>query len=237
MIKPANLTTVLFDMDGTLIRHSWSRREITQAFLAHFAEELAPITHDQFFETFWAKRQDMWHMLVDGILDGETATRYIYINTLRALKRDTTLAEAMANRWQALVLEEITPFAETFDVLKTVRTRYTTGIVTNGFARLQRAKLKQYNFADYVDFTLVSEETGYHKPDERLFREALQMAGETHPRQTLYIGDNLVADIQGAQQAGLTPIFINPADDLEPPAGVTKIRRLNELLRLLALDQ
>ena len=174
-------------------------------------------------------------MMVAGVLTGETAAKYSYINTLRALGQDTGLAEPMLAYWQELVLQEAKPFADTFAVLETLRPKYTTGILTNGFAGLQRAKLERYSFANYIDFTLVSEEAGYHKPDTRLFWRALELAGNPSPQQTLYIGDSLSADIEPALGVGITPIFMNPRNDLDPPAGVNKIQQLSELLDLLGI--
>lgn len=172
-------------------------------------------------------------MMVDGVLDGDTAAHYSYINTLRALKKDTALAGAMVNCWNELVLEEAIPFEDTFTVLAAVRARYKVGILTNGFTTLQRGKISRYRLDEQVDFTLVSEEAGYHKPDKRLFWAALKLAGEVAPEQALYVGDNLIADIQGAQEAGMTPIFINSEGDL--PEGIVTIRCLSDLLRLLKL--
>lgn len=174
-------------------------------------------------------------MMVDGVLDGDMAAKYSYINTLRALQKDTSLAEAMVNCWNELVLEEAVPFEDTLAVLEVVRGRYTTGILTNGFTTLQRGKIKRHGLDARVDFTLVSEEAGYHKPDKRLFLAALNLAGVVSPQQALYVGDNLIADIRGAQEAGMTPIFVNPAGEGDPPRGVVTIRRLSELLSLLKL--
>jgi HAD superfamily hydrolase (TIGR01549 family) len=230
----ARITTVIFDMDGTLIKHTWQLRQITEAFFARFAEQLAPVTHDQFFDCFWPKNEDLWYMMVDGVIDGDTAARYSYINTLRVLRKDTALAEAMAHRWNELVLAEAIPFEDTVTVLKAVRQKYTVGILTNGFTTLQRGKIKRHQLDEYVDFTLVSEEAGYHKPDKRLFWAALKLAGDVLPEQTLYVGDNFAADIQGAQGAGLTPIFMCHDDGVSAP-GVVKIRQLSELLSLLKL--
>ena len=60
------------------------------------------------------------------------------------------------------------------------------------------------------------------------------MAGNPSPEQTLYIGDNLIADIEGALGAGLTPIFVNPDNDLSPPGNVIKIQDLSQVLQLLS---
>jgi len=230
----SHITTVIFDMDGTLIRHTWQLNQITEALFEQFASELAPVTHDLFFDQFWGKSEDLWYMMVDGAIDGNTVAKYSYFNTLRSFEKDIALAEPMLNSWNELVLAEAIPFDDTLTVLDTLQKKYTTGILTNGFITLQRGKIEKYGFANHVDFTLVSEEAGYHKPDSRVFEEALKLAGETiKPQEVLYVGDNLIADIQGAQKTGLTPILMNPHDHLEPPSGVAKIKRLSELLDLL----
>lgn len=231
----AHITTVIFDMDGTLIKHTWRLSQLTETLFARFADKLTPLTHDEFFECFWPRNEDMWYMMVDGALDGDTAAKYSYLNTLRALKKDTTLAEAMVNCWNELVLEEAIPFEDTFAVLAAVRAKYKVGILTNGFKTLQRGKIKRHQLDAQVDFTLVSEEAGYHKPDKRLFWEVLKLAGDVPPERALYVGDSLIADIQGAQAAGMRPIFLNPTGEGDPLQGIVTIRQLSELLRLLKL--
>jgi putative hydrolase of the HAD superfamily len=141
----------------------------------------------------------------------------------------------MVDCWNELVLEEAIPFADTAVVMAAMRARYKVGILTNGFTTLQRRKIQRYGLDRQVDFTLVSEEAGYHKPDKRLFWAALKLAGEVPPEQTLFVGDSLVADIQGAQEAGLTPIFMKPEKDSASPPGVVTIQQLSELLALLKL--
>ncbi len=231
----SHITTIIFDMDGTLIKHTWQLSKICEALFARFAKTLAPVTEEEFFDCFWSRNYDMWYMMVDGVLDGNTAAKYSYANTLRALGQDVNLAESMLNYWVELVLEEAIPFDDTFTVLDALRQKYTTGILTNGFIHLQRQKIERYNLAAHVGFSLVSEEAGYHKPDKRLFWEALKLAGDASPKETLYVGDNLEADIEGALEAGLMPIFINVEDNLESPNGVVKIKKLDELLILLAV--
>lgn len=237
MIDFSEITTIIFDMDGTLIRHTWRLSQLTETLFNRFADELAPFTADEFFDVFWAKSDDTWAMMVDGVLDGETAAKYSYVNTLRSLGKDTGLAPVMLAAWQELVLAEAIPFDDTYMVLDAVRGKFTTGILTNGFIGLQRAKLERYNFEAHVDFTLVSEEVGYHKPDQRIFLAALKMAGNALPKQTLFVGDNLLTDIEGALAAGMIPILMNPGDDIDPPPGVVKISQLRELLALLGLTE
>ncbi len=236
MVDYSHITTIIFDMDGTLIEHTWQLSRVCKILFAQFAEELAPITQDEFFECYWSKSADMWYMMVDRVLDGDTAAKYGYANTLRTLGQDVNLAEAMLNYWSKLVLEEAIPFDDTFTVLDAVRQKYKTGILTNGFIHLQRKKIERYNLDGHVDFSLVSEEAGYHKPDKRVFEAALKLAGEVSPEKTIYVGDNPEADIEGALRSGLRPIFMNTKNKgIVLPSEVMKIQHLSELLPLLGL--
>lgn len=230
-----HVTTVIFDMDGTLIEHTWQLSYLCSTLFVRFAEALAPVTEEEFFDCYWAKSADTWYMMADGVIDGKTASTYGYINTLRMLQVDTSLAQPMADYWVELVLGEALPFDDTFTVLEAVRQKYTTGILTNGYTFMQRQKIERHNLDAHVDFSIVSEEAGYHKPDRRIFAEALKLAGNKQPQETIYVGDNLKADIGGAQGAGISPIFMNPRDNFDPPVGVIKIKRLSELLTLLDL--
>ena len=231
----SNIDAVLFDMDGTLIEHTWQLAQITDALFERFQLALAPLSQAEFYQVFWPKNADMWYMMVDGVIDGDTAQRYSYVNTLRALDKDTSLADDMVAAWSELVLDEAVPFDDTAQVLERLRPHFTTGIVTNGFTSFQRAKIERYRLAEAVDFCLISEEAGFHKPDIRIFQRALQMAGNVAPQRAVFIGDTLTSDIAGALKAGLHTVFINPGNDQSPPAGVPKVNSLSEFLSLLPL--
>lgn len=235
MTQFSNIKAVLFDMDGTLIRHTWQYSQITDALFKKFAPALAPLTAEEFYKVFWTKNVDMWFMMLDGVIDGDTAQLYSYVNTLRALDKDASLGIAMMEYWESLVLDEAVPFEDTMQVLKAVRTRFTTGIVTNGFNRMQYAKIKKYGLAEAVDFCLVSEEVQSHKPDQRIFEIALEKAGNFPAEQVLFVGDNPVNDIEGALHAGLQPIFFDPdcKHAASLPNSVTQITNLSALLPLL----
>lgn len=227
------IKAILFDMDGTLIKHTWQYEQITSALFEKFADALAPVTRDEFYSVFWTKNVDMWYMMIDGAIDGDTAQRYSYVNTLRALGKELTLADEMVAAWVKLVLAEASPFEDTFSVLETLRRKYTVGIVTNGFSTMQRAKINHYGLDDHVDFSLVSEEVGFHKPDVRIFEAALRRAGNVLPSQAVFIGDNLTTDIAGALASGIHPVWVAGTADGTPPDGVATIQSLTDLLALL----
>lgn len=83
------------------------------------------------------------------------------------------------------------------------------GIVTNGTADNQLGKLRHTGLADAVDGYAVSGVEGIRKPDSRLFHLAAQRCGAALAEGGWMVGDNLVADVEGAQAAGLRAIWIN----------------------------
>lgn len=105
------------------------------------------------------------------------------------------------------------------------------GLVTNGPSSTQRPKIERFGLARYMDVIIVSEEVGVAKPDPAIFRIALEQLG-THPNETLYVGDSLENDLQGATAAGMPFIWVNPRDEplpegMPPPRAI--IHRLAEL--------
>ncbi|MEQ4724912.1 HAD family hydrolase [Nonomuraea sp. B19D2] len=83
------------------------------------------------------------------------------------------------------------------------------GIVTNGMADNQLGKLRSTGLADAVDGYAVSGVEGIRKRESGLFEIAAQRCGTNLAEGGWMVGDNLIADIQGAQTAGLRTIWID----------------------------
>lgn len=106
---------------------------------------------------------------------------------------------------------------------------YKNYILTNNFPEweglLDRLKLRPY-FAGVVN----SGTAGAAKPDPRIFRRAEETAN--FPGQIWMVGDNPVADIQGAKGAGWKAVHI--AEPGSPHSGADyTVRSLDEIPRLL----
>src|SRR6185295_13509565 len=85
-----------------------------------------------------------------------------------------------------------------------------TGIITNGFKRVQEPRFRASPLSKHIDLLVISEECGYTKPDRRIFDHALERAGHGDPGTVLFVGDRLESDIQGAANAGLASCWFNP---------------------------
>ncbi len=62
---------------------------------------------------------------------------------------------------------------------------------------------------DLFDLTLSAGEAGSWKPAPGIFLHALNQLG-VEPADAVYVGDNFHADVEGARNAGLTPILVDP---------------------------
>ena len=109
------------------------------------------------------------------------------------------------------------------------------GIVTNGPTEVQHAKLELLGIDRLVDFVLVSEEFGVAKPDPRIFREALRLAGVA-AEDAVFVGDSAEFDIAGAQAAGIPTVWVNrhrrpwTGPGLPPTRQISALAELPQLL-------
>ena len=116
-----------------------------------------------------------------------------------------------------------------------------TGIVANSWpdpARLLRADVEAFGLADLVDVCVFSSEAGASKPDPAIFVRALDELG-VDPLDAMFVGDGLVADVQGAANVGMTTVqalWFRADDDIsgiEPDfMAFTPMDVLNAAIRL-----
>jgi putative hydrolase of the HAD superfamily len=106
------------------------------------------------------------------------------------------------------------------------------GLVTNGDASQQRDKITRHALAGYFDVIVIEGEFGAGKPDEAVYRHALDTLC-ARAADTCMVGDHLDFDVAGAQRLGMRGIWIDrPGAGL--PAGCAVrpdriIRTLSEL--------
>ena len=108
-----------------------------------------------------------------------------------------------------------TVYDDTTDVLSYyIQQGYRNYLLTNNYPEIvdtmKRLGLDRY-FTDYI----VSSHVGYEKPRAELFRHALAKAGQ--PDICYMVGDNPIADIQGAHAAGIPAILVHTQTQIPHP--------------------
>ena len=127
----------------------------------------------------------------------------------------------------------VTLYSDVVPALRKLRSAgYCLGTLTNGNADVERLGLGQL-----FDFSLSAESTGMAKPHPHMFEEACRRA-QVAAAELAHIGDEPGTDLAGAQNAGVTVIWMNrggvPADP-----GVShhaEIKNMTQLLALLGLN-
>jgi putative hydrolase of the HAD superfamily len=83
-----------------------------------------------------------------------------------------------------------------------------TGIVANSWpetGRILRGDIEAFGLGGLFDVCVFSSEAGVRKPDPAIFLQALGELG-VDPLDAMYVGDRLVADVQGAANVGMTTV-------------------------------
>lgn len=111
------------------------------------------------------------------------------------------------------------------------------GIISNTFipGEVLDRHLQDEGLLQFFPVRVYSCNVGFRKPDRRIFRIALKQIGLA-PEETMFVGDSIIADIRGANKAGLVSVLKDPVDynansDTKP---CCRIRSLAEIETVIA---
>lgn len=229
----APIRALLFDLDDTLwpimpvieraerLMFDWLREQVPQiteqytiaSMRARRAELMA--THPRFRVDLWALRHAA---LTEAFVACGADTAHI----------EAAMAVFTTARNQVTLFDDVTR------CLPRLAERMTLGSLTNGAADLQQIGLDQH-----FSISLAAHQIGRAKPDPIVFHSACEALG-LPPSQVAYIGDDLRLDVEGAQKAGLTGIWLNrhgasPSAEqahIQPDASVASLHELEQWLHL-----
>ena len=102
----------------------------------------------------------------------------------------------------------LTLFPDVITGLGRLRERGLILAVISNMNQTSELLCEEMNLTGHVDFAVTSGETGFEKPDSRIFQVALLKAGVL-AEEAVFIGDQLDSDIRGAQNAGMHPILMD----------------------------
>lgn len=168
-----------------------------------------------------------------------------------ALIRDLYVREPRADELAALLEARRAAFIAVVEaepavavLLAALRKRFKLGLLSNypdGVAI--RKSMDRMRLTAHFDSVVVSGDLGLVKPHPDTFAASLRELGTT-PEETLFVGDNWLADVQGAKRAGMPVVhftrwappehFDRLPGDVEPDAIIS---RLEELIPLLGLTE
>lgn len=125
----------------------------------------------------------------------------------RAGGLDPELVDRAVNRWLVVYPGANFPVRGIKPALEYLSARYRLGIIANQPPQA-RQELARHGWDSQFDPVVISDEVGFHKPDIKIFRHALDLAG-ADPQNSLMVGDRLDNDIRPARMAGMRTVWLD----------------------------
>lgn len=97
----------------------------------------------------------------------------------------------------------VTPYDDVVPGLLRLRNKVMIGTISNGNADLQAIGMSHH-----FKVSVAAHQLGLAKPDAAIFHEACRQLGVA-PEDAVYVGDDVLLDVQGAQKAGMRAVWLN----------------------------
>lgn len=226
------IRAVLFDLDDTLwpivpvikraenLLHDWLRAN-------------APAVAQRVtIESMRARRQEL--MASDPVyqLDLRMLRHAVLTEAFLSTGADVSMVDRAMEVFSR-ARNEVTPFGDVIPTLDSLRGRVALGSVSNGVADLHAIGM-----AHYFQTSVAAHHFGCAKPDAAIFHAACNALGVA-PHEAVYVGDDPLLDVEGAQKAGLHAVWMNrqelqPArslpDHVRPDLTCTTLHELDQWL-------
>lgn len=226
---------VFFDLDRTL----WDFETNSQVALRTIFEnnsltDLGITNAESFIRVYEEINEQLWRSYRLGNLSKKrlrssrftkTLAHFGYENEVLGMKLDTEYISI--SPYQTALLPQA---METVGYLSE---KYHLHIITNGFEEVQNIKMDKSGLSPFFKTVMTSEKAMARKPDPIVFQLACKLAG-ANTFDSIMVGDDLEADILGAQNVSMDQVYFNPVKKSHDATDIThEITDLAELQTIL----
>ncbi|MFC0776821.1 YjjG family noncanonical pyrimidine nucleotidase [Flavobacterium sp. HJSW_4] len=202
-----NITDIFFDLDHTL----WDfDKNSEMAFDRIFKSKYQEIITQDFIKEYIPINQECWRLYQNDKITHQEL-RYnrlkFSFDALNYVISEENIFE-IANDYIEFLTDNNYLFDGAIEVLEYLKPKYKLHIITNGFAQVQEKKINNASLGGYFSTITNSELAGVKKPNSIIFDYALKLAN-TSKENSIMIGDDFEADVNGALNAGIDAIFFN----------------------------
>lgn len=193
---------ILFDLDDTLwpigpvlaraeqLVHAWLAANAPRVAARYSIEELRAA------RTALLVRQPAYHLDLGALRRAGLLAAFAEVD-----EDPAGVEHAMAVYYQARNTVEL--YDDVLPALAQIGALAMLGSISNG-----NANLHSIGLAQHFQFSLSANAHGSAKPDPAIFLAACT-ALAVAPHDTVYVGDDILLDVQGAQRAGLRAVWLN----------------------------
>jgi len=224
---------LFFDLDNTL----WDFRSNAHEAFHELFTEMGLFSRipdfDRFLQVYEYYNEHLWTEYRKGKISKEAMRKERMLSTFRDMGiDDPELAQDIAEAYLHITPRKTNVFPQVHETLEYLAGKYRLYILTNGFSELQLQKISGSGLHPYFSKLFFAEMVGYQKPDRRFFEYAIKSV-HAHKAESLMIGDDPEADVQGAAYAGIDQVFFNPGNRPCTIKPTWEIRSFGELTSFL----
>ncbi len=206
-----SITDIFFDLDHTL----WDFEKNSKlTFQRIFADHAVEVNLQDFLHIYVPLNLAYWKKYRENRISKPDLRYQRLRRTFDAL--EFSIEDQLINTLSVEYITYLSSYnhliSNSVEVLEYLNPGYNLHIITNGFQEIQHKKLQNAKIDHYFDIIVNSEMAGVKKPNPEIFMLALESA-KVRPEKALMIGDNLEADILGAQAVGIQALHYNAHND------------------------
>jgi len=226
---------LFFDLDHTLWDFELNSKETMQElYINHHIAALGITDFDAFFNIYTAHNHRLWDRYAKGFIKQEELRwKRIYLSLLDFKIANEQLSKDMSLEFLQILPTKKKLFPHTIEILNYLKEKdYKMHLITNGFESVQIQKIKNAEIAHYFNEVVTSETSNSLKPNKEIFEFALKSSNAVLS-ESIMIGDNETADIQGGINIGMDTVFVNHlkvAPTLPATYTITHLKELEEIL-------
>lgn len=226
---------LFFDLDHTLWDFELNSKETMQELYSnHHIAALGITDFEAFFNIYTAHNHRLWDRYAKGFIKQEELRwKRIYLSLLDFKIANEQLSKDMSLEFLQILPTKKKLFPHTIEILNYLKEKdYKMHLITNGFESVQMQKIKNADIAHFFTEVITSETSNSLKPNKEIFEFALKSSNAALS-ESIMIGDNETADIQGGINIGMDTVFVNHlnvAPTLPATYTITHLKELEEIL-------
>ncbi len=225
---------LFFDLDHTLWDFDANAREtLSELYIIFDLDSRIKTPFKDFYPKYLFHNEVLWDRYHKGLISSDELKWKRMWRTLLDFKiADEALSKDLSGKFLEILPTKKILFPHTIEILNYLtQKKYALHLITNGFEKTQWSKLNNSGLSGYFTHVITSEGSNSLKPKKEIFDFAMEKARSTLP-ESIMIGDNLDADIQGAINAGMDTVFvnhINAVPAIKPTYTVTHLQELENI--------
>jgi len=222
---------LFFDLDHTLWDFDANAKStLTDLYALFELDTRVAAPFEDFYRKYLYHNEILWDKYHHGLITADDLKWKRMWRTLLDFKiGDEVLSRQLSAKFLELLPTKKILFPHTTELLDyLLDKKYTLHLITNGFEKTQWSKITNSGLAKYFTHMITSETSNSLKPKKEIFEYAMNKAGASL-KESIMIGDNLEADIQGAINAGMDSVFvnhINATSHLQPTYTIYHLKEL-----------